>query len=320
MSRIHKKCLAGSAGLHVLLLAALFATPAFLQRPEPIPNFAAMNFVSSDSIRRAFAAPAAPTPAPTAPSETRTEPPAPKPTPPAPKPEVRPPPVETAKLTKPEIKVNPELKKVESREIAKNRAEPDSEDPATSATTTKPVKTQRKEIRTSYLQPKGSPEDDRKARKQREVEADERERQGTKEWLARERSRQEGLQERARRFAATADQLRSRAVSSTDIGVAATPGDDAFASWYAQLKTVYERAWEGRRPGSVTTDLTLVKAVVTIARDGTVQAFQVLEPSGIPAVDASVNRVLREMRKVPPFPSGANEKERKVVINFKVEG
>jgi TonB family protein len=55
---------------------------------------------------------------------------------------------------------------------------------------------------------------------------------------------------------------------------------------------------------------------VTIARDGTVISASLTSPSGNAAFDQSIRAALDRVRQVPPFPPGAREDRRTVIINF----
>jgi len=60
---------------------------------------------------------------------------------------------------------------------------------------------------------------------------------------------------------------------------------------------------------------------VKVARDGTVLADDIVKPSGIPALDQSVQEALDRVRagRLPKLPESAKESERTFHINFDLD-
>ena len=101
--------------------------------------------------------------------------------------------------------------------------------------------------------------------------------------------------------------------SSTSVEIPG-PGGEAFASYAQVVKSKYTLAWI--EPRDVQDDSAVVKASVTIRRDGTVENARIIRPSGNAIVDASVRRTLEAVTFVAPFPVGAKDDKRVFTINF----
>ncbi len=98
-----------------------------------------------------------------------------------------------------------------------------------------------------------------------------------------------------------------------------TPGaaSVSYANYGLYVRMVYERAWHP--PQHAKQSLATVKAEVVIARDGRVLSARILQPSGDPQLDRSVQETLDRVKSIGrPFPKGAKEKQRTFIINFKL--
>ena len=68
-------------------------------------------------------------------------------------------------------------------------------------------------------------------------------------------------------------------------------------------------------------DGSIVKAKVTIAREGGIISARIISPSSNRALDKSVQRVLDEVKTIgKSFPDGAKEDQRVFTINFSLKG
>jgi TonB family protein len=94
-------------------------------------------------------------------------------------------------------------------------------------------------------------------------------------------------------------------------------GGETYAGYDAWVKAVYENAWIA--PDDTQTDDAVVKVRITIASDGKVTDYRILQLSGDEKVDASVRRTLERVTFIKPFPEGAKEKERNYTINFNLK-
>jgi TonB family protein len=110
--------------------------------------------------------------------------------------------------------------------------------------------------------------------------------------------------------------LRKNLSSSTAVEM---PGESsASASNYKQVvQSIYTQAWTP--PDNTASDDANVKAIVTIASDGTVISAQIKTPSGDDSVDESVRRTLDRVTFIRPFPAGSTDKQRSYIINFNLK-
>jgi len=104
---------------------------------------------------------------------------------------------------------------------------------------------------------------------------------------------------------------------STTVEIGGSTGGEAFASYRDVIFNAYYHAWI--TPDSVTDRTASVDAKVTIARDGTILSAEIVRPSGNVALDKSVERALRFVTKLPPFPASARDEERTFKIQFSLE-
>ncbi len=101
-----------------------------------------------------------------------------------------------------------------------------------------------------------------------------------------------------------------------------TPGFDgsgeAWMGYGTWLKSFYEANW--KRPSSLPVPVAYVGVSITVARDGQLVRFEVIERSGIRALDDSVKEVLQRYRTLRPLPEDTKVPERVFKIQFKLEG
>jgi TonB family protein len=95
------------------------------------------------------------------------------------------------------------------------------------------------------------------------------------------------------------------------------PGGEAYANYDAYVKAVYDNAWI--ITDELTDELSTTKVRVTIAHTGEVLSAVIDKPSGNPALDRSVQRVLNAVKFIRAFPEGAREKQRTYIINFNLK-
>jgi TolA protein len=123
-------------------------------------------------------------------------------------------------------------------------------------------------------------------------------------------------QARVRALERAANAVKSNTSSSTTVDL---PGDStqAYADYASVVKTVYTDAW--RLPEDAANDDANVKVSVTIQRDGRVSEAHIVEKSGDPSLDNSVQRTLDRVHEIEPFPDGATDQERTYIINFNLK-
>ncbi|HEV2320040.1 MAG TPA: TonB family protein [Verrucomicrobiae bacterium] len=90
----------------------------------------------------------------------------------------------------------------------------------------------------------------------------------------------------------------------------------ASASYDAVVRSIYLRAIVANLPAQVTHNNEHTLAKVTIARDGTVISATIISPSGDPVWDNAVQRTLDQVTFVAPFPEGAAEQQRTYPLDF----
>jgi TonB family protein len=289
IARRDKKCFLGATLLHAGLVIVLLVGPGFLSSKPPAMPL--LDYIPDELVDAALnrggtpGAAARPTPPPPAPEPPKAEVPPPAPMPPkavkTPEPEQIPePPKQAPKATF----TVPETKKAPSKTQPKTEAK------------SPPTKTSPK-VSTRLIT-----RNDSATTKQREDDRKQREQQ-TKEW-------QKKLDE-------TGKSLRENLSDSITVE---TPGPGgggpSIGNWAQAATSIYDRAWI--EPSSASDARAAAKATITIARDGTVVSASLSSPSGNAALDQSVRTVLNRVRQVPPFPAGAKEDRRTIVINFKL--
>lgn len=84
------------------------------------------------------------------------------------------------------------------------------------------------------------------------------------------------------------------------------------------LKSFYEARW--RRPSSLPVPVAYVGVAITVARDGRLLRFELLDKSGIKSLDDSVLEVIQRYRTLEKLPSGTADTERTFRIKFRLEG
>ena len=65
--------------------------------------------------------------------------------------------------------------------------------------------------------------------------------------------------------------------------------------------------------------LATADARIVVARDGSIISAELVRRSGNPQVDRSVERALRAVTKLPPFPAGSHDEERTFTIQFDLQ-
>ena len=94
-------------------------------------------------------------------------------------------------------------------------------------------------------------------------------------------------------------------------------GGEAFAGYETVIYNVYFHAWT--TPDGVADKLAGTDVKIVVARDGRVLSAEIINKSGERALDNSVERVLREVTKLPPFPASTHDEQRSYLIRFNLE-
>jgi TonB family protein len=125
--------------------------------------------------------------------------------------------------------------------------------------------------------------------------------------------------QRAEQVGRSLRSLRGNLSSTTSIDMPEGGGGvgEAYANYAQVVKSIYTQAWIP--PEDTASDDANVKVTVTILSDGTVESARILDRSGDPQVDRSIQRTLDTVTFIAPFPKGAKEKQRTYNINFNLK-
>jgi periplasmic protein TonB len=284
MDRLQKKCVIASAATHLLLVALLFISPAFVTPEKPV-NLPVLTFIPATLVDDPFSGGGTPTPPAPAPEPAKAEPQAPEPEPiaPAPKPVPKPEP----EPAKPEPTRPAPPKRVEVKKPEKP-AEPEPKKVAPPKRTIVPTFTK-------------SSDDSKKQRQEEARQAEE--------------ARRQAAAEAVRQKLAQVQQRLAGLSTSTSIEPLG-PGGAAYANYAQVVKSIYERAWIP--PAELDDDLGSVKVELIIARSGRVVSAKIKRSSGNSALDRSVDRAL-QIREIPPFPEGTRDLQRVFIIDFNLK-
>ncbi len=280
MNRLQKKCLIGSASLHLLLGAVLFVGPAFLaSSSKPTDDTPVLTFVPLVTSDKEVSGGGE--------KDVKSAPPAAQ-LPPEPTPLPQP-------AKQPEKQPDPEPVK----EVKPPKPDETSLEPAKESKPKKPEISLKQVTR---------PTRDSKADARKAAEAE-----AKAQAQAAERARQSAI----RAIGEAADRIGNGVSGGTDIKLQGPGGGGVpYANFLQAVKSVYERAWVV--PDGVADDDATTTASVTIARDGTVISSRITRSSGNAAVDHSVRATLDRVTFAAPLPPNAKEEQRTVSINFNV--
>jgi len=289
MTRLQKKCMMFSLGLHGLLLVILLGSAGFGSRPEQT-ELEIITLIPANIVDRAGSGGGTPgvsvTPPPPAPAHAPAQPQPPavhveqaraeavRATPP-PRPEIKhplPAPDDTKQLaleSKPKTSNRPPRHEVQI-----------SNTPAHAATSAKKPQTNQSSQSSARAA----------ARRLKEIE---------------------------NALADLASDVRSSGSQSQVVDVAGIGGGEAFAGYRDAVFSAYYNAWI--TPDHAANRMGAVDAKVTIARDGSIMTAELVLPSDDKALDRSVERALREVTKLPPFPTSTQDTQRTYVIRFSLE-
>jgi TonB family protein len=96
------------------------------------------------------------------------------------------------------------------------------------------------------------------------------------------------------------------------------PGGETYANYGLFVLSVYDWAWQP--PEEVSDESATVKVKLVIARAGKVISSEILAKSGWAALDKSVREALGRVNDIgKPFPEGAKEDQRVIIINFNLK-
>lgn len=311
MTRLTKKCMVASAGMHALLILVLLVGPAFFsKKPEPQhPIITLVDAKFTDGPTRGGGNPQVTEPPPPQP-EPLTEP---LPAPPAPAPDPEPQPIQP----KPEVVKLPDPPKPEPEkpapkpEVVKNepkiQLKPVTRKPDTSKNTTanksqpkEEPKTQTKQFEFSKVTRKDTPAAQTRPSPVKSTASDTR------------------ITDEVRKSIGNiASSIRSSTSSSTSVEMPG-PGGEAFVNYRQFVAATYQRAYDQAllRVGEIGERDDSVDVVVVIAKGGRVVSARITRNSGNPALNKLVREVLDSVKSVPGYPEAARDAQRSFNITF----
>lgn len=121
-------------------------------------------------------------------------------------------------------------------------------------------------------------------------------------------------------YANAAKSLRQQFTPTTKIEMPdgqGSGGGPSYANYAQVVRKIYTEAWN--IPPDVNDDEATVKVRVIIARGGNVISSSIIQSSGSPLVDASIQTTLDRVTFVAPFPEGAKDSQRTFTISFSLK-
>jgi TonB family protein len=293
MTRLQKKCLLFSLGLHGLLAVILIGSAGFGSRPQQV-ELQILHFIPANIVDRAGAGGGAqvvnPPLQPQVPAPPRVQ------SPPQTQPQavhVELTHVETARpkpLPRPEPTPAPPEKE-DSKELAmESKSKSSHERP-------------RHEVKPTYTLAHTSTH-------AKKPQADQ-----SSQSMARAEARRLKAIENA--LNGLASDVRSSGSQSPIVDTEGIGGGEAFAGYRDVVFSYYYHAWI--TPDDAANRLGAADAKITILRDGSILSAELVHPSDDKSLDRSVERVLREVTKLPPFPASTQDRQRTYVIRFSLE-
>jgi TonB family protein len=289
MTRLQKKCFLFSTGMHGLLLVILVGSSAFRDKPvtKDIPI---LTMIPANITDDPGAGGGSPQPAVAAPQQPQSAQPMARPQPAQPvaqqQPVAPPRPVEPVQRPEPrKIEQESKLPALQPQKVATkptHEIQPDYT-PATAVTHKSKVKTA----------PTASDESTSRA------------------------DARHLRQQIAQSLDALATGVRSSGEKGTVVDMPGQGGGEAFAGYETVVYNAYYHAWI--TPDSITDRLAKADVKIVVSRDGTILSAEIISKSGEPALDRSVERALRAVTRLRPFPPAATDEQRSFLIRFNLE-
>jgi TonB family protein len=297
MTRLEKKCFMGSAGLHGMLLIVFFFSSAFFKPEKPEPPIRVIQLYGAIPTDQRVSTGGSPkgNPTPPAPAPTPPQPVAPQPPPPKPP--------ETVKAKEPE-KVDPPKKDVATVPTPKPAKPPEKpKDDASRLSKADLTKTVTRTNGPTAAQLEARNE----ARKAKE--------RADREHAAAVRSAEIQRQRIADALNGVVGGLGS-SLSKETVVEALGDGGVAYLHYGTLVGEKYRQAVYQSRPQGDEDVEACIQTIVS--RNGAVISSEWVRKTGNPALDKAVDRAMREVRTLPPFPEGAKDAQRtfKIRIGF----
>ena len=94
------------------------------------------------------------------------------------------------------------------------------------------------------------------------------------------------------------------------------PFGGRFGYYAQQIRDLIQRNWRTDRIPPNVTSAPMARASFVIRRDGSVSNVNLVQRSGVSAVDYSILRAIQDVGKFPPLPPGFERNEATVEIAF----
>jgi colicin import membrane protein len=298
MTRLQKKCLVFSLSLHGLLTVILFASAGFSSSPPP-QDLQIMTLIPANIVDRAGAGGGTPVVNLVAQPKAQSQP-QPQPQPqaaPAPQP------VKTEPVReKMEHAQVPVPTPAQHKETVRPLPVPDETKDVTMESKPKQSKPPRHEIHVSYTLANASTTSRKRPEKSSQTET-----------ASSSHSEARRLKEIENSLNELASGVRSSGSPNTIVDVDGIGGGASFAGYKDAVASYYYRAWS--TPEDASRQLS-ADAKVVVARDGSVISAELIRSSGDQTLDKSVERALRAVTRLPPFPASTQDQQRTFVIRF----
>lgn len=293
MNRLQKKCLVAAAGTHFLVVVVFFCS-AFIRPAPKVDNSQVIELIPSNILPTGETSGVKDAPPPPKAKETPiVKPPEPQqnipPTPPPqPQPAVKQ--VEPTPQPEPEKVTDPDMPSLEPKKEIKLKT-PHVIVPTLTPTKVKPPKV-----------------DNHKAQEEAEAEAEAQ--------AEADRAARHARDQKIKALSSAASSILNGTSKSTTVELR---GDStaSSASYATVVKSIYTQRWI--LPDKVDNDDAIVKASVTISRDGKVIDAHIVGPSGDANVDRSVRQTLERVTQLPSFPEGMTDSEKTYYIYFNLK-
>jgi len=293
MTRLQKKCIIVSTGIHLLLGVILIVGPGFLSSRDKAQDLQILDFIPQNAIDGDAAGGGGPRMRP--PSQTQPPQAEPTPPPPIPQPQLQ----ERAEApipVQPQPQSKPQPVKTEQPKLPKiAKSNPDALE------TPKP---QRHVVVPNTQLVKNSKESKTKqaADKAAQQAADSQRRL-------------------ANAFRSATRDIKTSSSGGTDIkfndGFGGT--GPAYANWLTIVNSIYQNDWHSRVPSGAADDSASGEARVTIAKDGTVLSARITKSSGNPTVDRYIQATLDHVKFTIAFPETSKDEKTEIDIEFSVK-
>ncbi len=312
MSTLEQRCFATSAAAHAAVVGLLAAASLIASRhpiidPQALPPIELISLEGVKVTDGQGAGGGTPVPAQTPPTQTPTAPPPPPPA--TPRTEVRVTKTPTVPAATPDKPVDKPVDKPSKPEtgikVSSTLVKAQDTDTA--------VKNSPKVNTTRTVKVTAAPKGPTAAEIAAEAAAERADQE------ARERAAREATERWKNAVGNIRSQLTQGLSGQTEISVPGPGGGgEVWIGYGTYLKSFYEARW--RRPSSLSVPVAYVGVAITVARDGRLVRFELLEKSGIKSLDDSVMDVISRYRTLERLPAGSTDPERTFRIKFRLEG